>query len=144
MSKKSTKGKLSKKADLHQEIRHLGVLVERTDHNVSVIAEQYGDIKTDIDGIKGDVSGLKEDVHGIKGEIGGIKADIGGIKKTLDSHSAKLDSHTEMIGNLTVNLEIVKNDVEFIKQGMKRKVDAEEFSALERRVALLEKRVTQK
>ena len=116
MLNKSTKGKPSKKADLHQEIRHLGVLVERTDHNVSVIAEQYGD----------------------------IKADIGGIKKTLDSHSAKLDSHTEMIGNLTVNLEIVKNDVEFIKQGMKRKVDAEEFSALERRVALLEKRVTQK
>lgn len=97
------------KPDLYQAIRHVGVLVEDMNHRVGVIAEQYGD----------------------------IKSDIGGIKKTLDSH-------TDMIGNLAVNLEIVKGDVEFIKHGMKRKVDVEEFSALERRVALLEKRIVQK
>lgn len=151
MVKRSRKGTPPKKADLHQEIRHLGVLVERTDHNVSVIAEQYGDIKADIGGMKNEIGGIKSDIGGIKGEIGGIKADIGGmkseiggIKSDIGGIKKTLDSHTEMIGNLTVNLEIVKNDVEFIKQGMKRKVDAEEFSALERRVALLEKRVTQK
>lgn len=95
--------------DLHQEIRHIGVLVEATNHEVKLIAEQYGD----------------------------IKSEIGGIKKTLDSH-------TEMIGNLAVNLEIVKSDIEFMKHSLKRKVDVEEFSALERRVALLEKRSVQK
>lgn len=125
------------KPDLHQEIRHLGVLVERTDHNVSVIAEQYGDIKTDIGSMKTEIGGIKSDIGGMKSEIGGIKNEIGGIKKTLDSH-------TDMIGNLAVNLEIVKGDVEFIKHSLKRKVDVEEFSALERRVALLEKRSTQK
>ena len=96
----------NKKSAIQSEIRHLGVTIERVDHNVGLIAEQYGD----------------------------IKKDIKGIKETLDSH-------TEMIGNLSVNIEIVKSDVEFIKQGLKRKVDADEFAALEKRVAFLEKRL---
>ena len=37
------------------------------------------------------------------------------------------------------NIEIMKEDLEFIKQGLKRKVDLDEFTALERRVLLLEK-----
>lgn len=137
MVKRNKKGTPQKKADLHQEIRRLGVLVEDTNHRVTVIAEQYGDIKADIGGMKSEIGGIKSDIGGIKSEISGMKGEIGGIKKTLDSH-------TEMIGNLAVNLEVVKSDVEFIKHGMKRKVDVEEFSALERRVALLEKRSTQK
>lgn len=60
----------------------------------------------------------------------------------------KLDSHTEMIGGLAVrmsNMEmkmtVIQEDVEFIKSGLKRKVDHDEFDALIRRVSLLEKRV---
>ena len=108
MMKRNTRAK-EKKPDLHQAIRHLGVIVEDTNHKVDIIAEQYGD----------------------------IKSEISGIKKTLDSH-------TEMIANLAVNLGIVKGDVEFMKHSLKRKVDMEEFAALERRVALLEKRTTQR
>ena len=63
---------------------------------------------------------------------GDIKKDYGDIKMTLDDH-------TEMIAKLTVNTEIVKTDVEFIKNSLKKKVDIDEFAALERRVALLEK-----
>ena len=109
--KKNKKG-----ADLHTEIRHLGVMVEDTNKNVRMIAEQYGDITSDIDG---------------------IKSDIGGMKKTLDVH-------TEMIGKMAIDVEMIKSDVEFIKQGIRRKVDIEEFGALERRVALLEKRASHK
>ena len=107
------------KKDLHAEIRGVGVLVEQVGHEVRVIAEQYGD-----------------------------------IKETLRKHGEKLDSHTDMIGGLAVdvavlkedskatrlNIDVIKTDIEFIKSGLKRKVDVEEFSALERRVALLEKR----
>ena len=57
----------------------------------------------------------------------------GDMKKTLDSH-------TEMIGDMRTDLTIIKEDIEFIKNSVKRKLDIEEFAALERRVALLEKR----
>jgi len=69
-----------------------------------------------------------------------ITEQYGDIKKTLGSHSKKLDAHTEMIGRLAVDMAIVKEDLEFIKGGLKKKVDNEEFIALERRVALLERR----
>ena len=108
-----------------QELRRLGVFIEHVDSNLGLIAEQHGEIKTDIDD---------------------IKKDIGSIKNTLNSHTNTLNSHTEMIGNLAVgmtivkrDIEIMKTDIEFIKGGIKKKVDAEEFSMLERRVALLEK-----
>jgi predicted nucleic acid-binding Zn-ribbon protein len=101
------------------DTRSAGVQLDRIEHNVQLIAEQHGD-----------------------------------IKKTLDHHTRLLDSHTEMIGNLAMDMEIVKTDVgvlktdtaimktdiEFIKHGLKRKVDVEEFAALEQRVATLERR----
>ena len=86
-----------KEVGIRDEIRGLGVLIEHVDSNVSLVAEQYGD-----------------------------------IKRTLDNH-------TEMIGSMKMDIEVIKADITFIKGGLKRKVDAEEFSILERRVALLEK-----
>ena len=97
---------------LKQEFRNLGVLIEDNNHKISAIAEQYGDI------------------------------------------NKKLDSHTEMIGGLAVrmtsmeikivnmemNIAVMREDIEFIKSGMKRKVDQDEFDALIRRVSVLEKR----
>jgi len=52
----------------------------------------------------------------------------------------KLDSHTEMIGNMAQDMSIIKEDIELIKGDLKKKVDFDEFSALERRVRVLEKR----
>lgn len=66
-------------------------------------------------------------------QYGGIKKDIGEVKETLKAHG-------EVIAELSVNIEIVKTDVEFIKNSLKKKVDVDEFAALERRVSLLEKR----
>ncbi|HEY4508254.1 MAG TPA: hypothetical protein VJJ55_01205 [Candidatus Paceibacterota bacterium] len=67
----------------------------------------------------------------------------------------KLDSHTEMIGGLAVrmtsmeqkivhmemSIAVMQEDIGFIKSGMKRKVDQDEFDALIRRVSVLERRV---
>lgn len=129
----ATKQTKNNSSDTHQDIRHLGVVIESVNDNVKLIAEQHGDIKNDI--------------HN--------------IKQTLNSHTRKLDSHTDMIGRLAVDMtivkedvkvmkkdiaatktdvEIIKTDIEFIKGGLKKKVDYEEFSILERRVLLLEKR----
>ncbi|MDO8729234.1 MAG: hypothetical protein Q7K26_05135 [bacterium] len=102
---KKAKKKYENKSDaVTFEVRRLGVMLEHVDDKVSLVAEQYGD----------------------------IKKDTGMIRKTIDVH-------TEMIGKLAVNIEIVKEDIEFIKSGFKKKVDVEEFAALSRRVSLLEK-----
>ena len=60
----------------------------------------------------------------------------------------KLDSHIEVIGGLSVQMTsiemkmtVIQEDTEFIKSGLKRKVDQDEFEALIRRVSVLEKRV---
>lgn len=39
-----------------------------------------------------------------------------------------------------IDIVITKEDIEVIKNSLKKKIDAEEFAALKRRVALLEKR----
>ena len=95
---KKSKTKEEKETGVRDEIRSLGVLIEHVDDKVSLVAEQYGNIK---------------------------KA---------------LDNHTEMIGSIKMDIEVIKADILFIKGGLKKKVDADEFSVLERRVALLEKR----
>ena len=59
---------------------------------------------------------------------------------TIEHVDDKISLVAEMVGNLAVNLEIVKEDVEFIKNGFKRKIDVEEFAALARRVSILERR----
>ncbi|MCL4437726.1 hypothetical protein M1513_01660 [Patescibacteria group bacterium] len=46
-----------------------------------------------------------------------------------------------MIGQIMVDLAINKEDVEFIKNSLKKKIDVEEFSTLEKRVILLEKKL---
>ncbi|MBI2669659.1 MAG: hypothetical protein HYX20_00710 [Candidatus Yanofskybacteria bacterium] len=40
---------------------------------------------------------------------------VSGLNTRMDRVERTLDQHTEMIGNLAVNLEIVKSDVEFMK-----------------------------
>ncbi len=58
----------------------------------------------------------------------------------IEHVDGKVSLVAEQYGNIQKNMEIIKTDVEFIKHGLKRKVDVEEFAALERRVSLLEKR----
>ncbi|MBI2465693.1 MAG: hypothetical protein HY452_02445 [Parcubacteria group bacterium] len=72
-------------------------------------------------------------IEHVDSNVGLIAEQHGDIKKTLNMH-------TEMIGKLVVDIEIVKSDIEFIKHSFKKKVDIDEFAALERRVLILEKR----
>lgn len=66
-------------------------------------------------------------------KLGLVAEQVGHIAKVVDKHTEILNRHSESIA-------IIQMDIEFIKAGLKRKVDAEEFTALERRVALLESR----
>ena len=145
--KVNKKVKLNKKSpDVHQEILGLGVLIENVNNNVQLIAEQYGDIKADIFSIKKtqnshtDMIGkLSEDVSVIKQTLKSQGEEIKSQGKELKSHGETLNSHTGMIGKLAIDFTIVKEDIAFIKGGLKKKIDTDEFTALERRVVLLEK-----
>ncbi|MBI2052474.1 MAG: hypothetical protein HYT38_02220 [Candidatus Sungbacteria bacterium] len=46
----------------------------------------------------------------------------------------------DMVAKNTEDIEIIKMGVDLIKNNLKRKVDIDEFTALERRVVFLEKR----
>ncbi|MDI6602939.1 MAG: hypothetical protein QME57_02340 [Patescibacteria group bacterium] len=60
------------------------------------------------------------------------------IAEQYDSIIEKLDIHEAKLVSIEKNIEIMKVDISFIKNSLKKKVDIEEFEALERRVAILE------
>ncbi len=111
-----------------QDIRDLGALIEGTNHNVKLIAEQYGDIKKDIHSMKDTLDSHTTQIQGITQTLNSHTFEIHEIKKTLNSH-------TEMIGKLAV-------DVTTIKESLKEKVDRKEFVALDKRVLRIESKVT--
>lgn len=100
----------AKKEFSEESHRHMSILSEDFQGRVVAIGEQLGDFRKDLSEMRDDISGMKE----------------------------TLNSHTEMIGEVAVDVEIVKKNVEFLKGGLKKKVDYDEFLALERRITLLE------
>ncbi len=68
----------------------------------------------------------------------GIKGEIKVVAEQVASNSEKLEEHDQRFDRIEEDLETIKIDIGFIKKELKQKVDIDEFSALERRVALLE------
>lgn len=50
--KKNLQKQVKKELTIRQDIRRLGVLVERVGDDVKLVAEQYGDVKNNINDIK--------------------------------------------------------------------------------------------
>ena len=111
--------------------RYVGALSENFTKQVGGVAEQWLGVKKDTGEIKGILNTHTEILqrHGLI---------LNHHTEILESHDKTLNSHTEMIGKLMTDMTIIKEDIEFLKGGMKRKVDYDEFLALERRTAVLE------
>jgi peptidoglycan hydrolase CwlO-like protein len=77
-------------------------------------------------------------VEDFKSQVRLIAEQYDSIRAKLDSHTETLNSHTEMIVSMKEDIEIMKVDIAFIKSGLKKKVDYEEFEELVKRVAILE------
>jgi peptidoglycan hydrolase CwlO-like protein len=90
--------------------RHIDVLKEDFDSKVALIVEQYDSIIQRLDSHSEMIASMKEDIEIMKGDMEIMKKDI----------------------------EVIKVNVTFIKNSLKKKVDVEEFEALERRVSILE------
>ncbi len=121
--------KPSKENHLERFSKFYRGIQERSDTKI----KGYIDIqrtKSDED-MKRHVSALSEE---FQGRVKVIGEQYGDIQKTLKSHTA-------MIGNLAEDISIIKINVEFLKDGLKKKVDYDEFLALERRMSVLEAKV---
>ena len=70
--------------------------------------------------------------------------DFLGLKKKLEFHDNRFLGIEKSIEIMRADIEIMKVDIGFIKTGLKTKVDIEDFSALERRVILLEAKMNKK
>jgi len=64
------------------------------------------------------------------------------LAESVNGIQQQLKAIREMVAKNTEDIEIIKSDIQFIKQELKHKVDRDEFEALERRVMLLERRPT--
>ena len=101
----------------------LGVLLENFNSKFDLVAEQTAqipDIKEKVDGLTEGVMGLTEGVMGLTEDMEVVKTDVSDLKE---------------------DMAVVKTDLEFIKSALKKKVDYDEFAALERRVIVLESKL---
>lgn len=107
-------------------------MVKRTTYSGDEMKRYLGSLKEHFtDGVK--AVGEKVDLLGER------------VDRRFEKVDKTLDSHTEMIGNIMMDvetmkkdMEIMKSDIQIIKSDVKRKVDYEEFTKLERRVVILE------
>jgi ribosomal protein S9 len=70
-----------------------------------------------------------------------FKSQIKILAETTGGIQEQLIAIREMVAKNTEDIEIIKMDIQFIKQELKHKVDRDEFEALEKRVLILEKKL---
>ena len=63
------------------------------------------------------------------------------VAESISDVQKQLISIREMVAQNTENIEIIKSDIQFIKQELKQKPDIDEFRSLEKRVMFLEKKL---
>ena len=120
--------------------RHFGVVVEGLEDQIKLIAEGHMDTTRRLDSIDNRMDKMDGRFDGIDNRLDKMDGRFDGIDNRLDVAGEKLDFISEKTVANSQDLGIVKNDLNFIKQDLKRKVDYDEFAALEKRVLALENR----
>lgn len=110
---------MAKNKENSHKTSEVGAMLEHIDDKVTLIAEQYIDLKTQYKGLDQKIDNLSSQVNDLTDVVGSIKEDVEVVKEDVS---------------------VIKTDIEFIKHDLKKKVDRDEFAVLERRVALLESR----
>ena len=70
-----------------------------------------------------------------------IQGSIKAVAEQVGANTEKLMAHDQRFDTMEETIEKIKMDIKFIKNGLKQKVDQEEFAVLERRVSLLESKL---
>lgn len=105
-----------------------------------ILKEQTEEIKREVsqkvgEEVKRHIDVIREDFDS---KVSLIAEQYESIRKTLDSNSEMIAANSVTLTAVKADIEIMKVDVGFIKNSLKKKVDIEEFEVLENRVALLE------
>lgn len=83
------------------------------------------------------IGALAEDFHS---KLTSGFEQIVSLTKSAEALTRSVSAIQEMVAENSEDLAIMKSDIQFIKQELKQKISIEEFSALEKRVMLLERR----
>ena len=103
--------------------RHIDVLKEDFDDKVQLISEQHSSIQTTLKSHTEMIGSMKEDIEVIKSDVTVMKVDMETVKS---------------------DMAVTKVDIEFIKNELKQKVARDEFAFLEKRVSMLEAKLSQR
>lgn len=93
-----------------------------------------------LDEFKSQASIVAEQYTGLRKGFIDLRGDFKDLKNDFNSLNQKVDGIAEMVARNTEDIAIIKQDTGFIKGSLKRKVDIEEFTALEKRVLILERK----
>lgn len=72
-----------------------------------------------------------------------IKNDVQAVAEQVGANTEKLTSLQSSVQRIDETLDIMKLDIGFIKNELKQKVNQEEFALLEKRLSMLETKVSQ-
>ena len=130
-----TKPKKSQDGDVIKEMRRIGVSIE------SRLTNKFSEMGAGIESrLDKKISQIGREVNQLGVKIERVENKIVLVAENQVGMKEKLDATFEMTGKLVVDLTIVKDNVELIKSSLKKKVDVDEFAALERRTSVLERR----
>lgn len=127
-----------KKGNLPATERHFGVLLEDIDSKFDLVVEGHKALDKKIDKFGKNLADFKQDTQfKFKTLIEMTAKNTEDITKNTEG----IETLVKMTAKNTENIEIIKSDTEFIKNSLKKKVDIDEFAFLEKRVALLERKL---
>lgn len=79
-------------------------------------------------------------ISSLSSEIGTMIEDFTSQVKLVAEQTSRIPHIEKKVNKIEEDMKIIKMDMELVKYGFKKKVDVDEFAALEHRVALLESR----
>lgn len=77
----------------------------------------------------------------LEDKIGVVSEQVVANTEKITSVQEKLEQYDKEFTGIKDTLEVIKLDIEFIKNELKQKVGRDEFAALERRVSILEAKI---
>jgi len=135
--------------------RHFDVIAEDLKDNLKIIAEQVGTnteklqehderfnkIEEKLQEHDQRFNKIEEKLEEHDERFNKIEGKLQEHDKKFNKIEGKLQEHDERFNKIDESLEIIKLDIEFIKNELKQKVSRDEFAALEKRVARLEAKI---
>ncbi len=114
----------------------VGVMFEHLDGSIKLLAES---MTIKFEGVDGKFEGIDKRFDSIDRKFDIIDGRLDGIDGRLDGIDGRLDGIDGRLDTIDKKIDILQDDMVEVKFELKRKVDAEQFEKLEKRVVKLEK-----